>query len=156
MCICLAVKQSSNEALSPSLPAGVTLTKTQDLRHPVTFVHHWLHLWLMNNSRSDLCVDEGHKQRHAQSKRSRRHGTYLITDQYFTCSPSLFRCWLASRPKATAQGLTRTYMQLRSLTHLTRTLKLLRAVVCFDWRVGHVALTPHWHSIPFRHTFTKS
>lgn len=29
---------------------------------------------------------------------------------------------------------------------------MLRAVVCFDWRIGRAELTPRWHSIPFRHT----
>lgn len=118
MCICLTVKQQSNEALSLSLPAGVTLTKTQDLRHPVTFVYHWLHLWLMNNSRSDLCVDEVHKQTRTQSKRRCRHSTScLITDQYFICSPSLFRRWLAFLPKGTAQGYTHTHIRTATLSY---------------------------------------
>lgn len=64
------------------------------------------------------------------------------------------RCWLASLPKGTAQGHAHTCSYTLSHSQHTHahTPMLLRAVVCFDWRIGRAVLTPLWHSIPFRWT----
>jgi len=71
----------------------------------------------MNISYQDSCGREEHKHTHThththtQTERSRRHSTScLIRNQYFICSPPLLRCWLASRPKRTAQGHTHTLL----------------------------------------------
>lgn len=152
MYICLPVKQKSNKALCLSLPAGVTMTRTQDLWHPVTFVCRRLHLWLMSISYPDLCVKEDHK--HTHSNRG------APTQFFMSYQRSIFHLLSSSARMLTGipswgdGSGTCTHMLRRSLAHPTNThthtLTLLRAVVCFDWRGGRVVLTPLWHSIPFR------
>lgn len=101
---------------------------------------------------SGLCVEEHHKRHtHKQRRAVCTSTSCLIRDQYFICSSPLPRCWLASLPKGTAQGHAHMCSYALSHSQHTHTL-LLRAGVCFDWRIGRAVLTPLWHSISFRWT----
>lgn len=119
MYICLPVKQKSNKAFCLSLPAGVTMTKTRDLWHPVTFVCRRLHLWLMSISYPDLCVKEDHK--HTHSNRGEP------TQYFMSYQRSIFH--LLSSPARMLTGIpswgdgsgTCTHMLRRSLAHPTNT-----------------------------------
>lgn len=121
----------------------------QNLGHSAS-CHMYLSLTecMTHISHPNLWAEQDHK--HTHPERSHWLSTScLIIDQYFICSPLLLRCWLASLPKGGSSG-TYTHTHRLPETPSTHT-KLLRAVVCFDWRVGHAVLTPHWHSIPFWH-----
>lgn len=90
---------------------------------------------------SGLCVEEHHK-RHTHKQR-RAVCTVLRVLSEINISFALLHC-LDADWHPFLRG------QLRDMH--TCALMLLRAVVCFDWRIGRAVLTPLWHSISFRWT----
>lgn len=131
-----------------NLPAGVTMTKTRDVQHAVTFCHHWLHLWLMSISYRELCVGEDDKLTHTntETKSSHRHSTSCpIRDQYFICSPPLLRCWLASHPEGTAHGHAHTH----TLRHSEPLFALTDVLAVLCWHlVDTLSLSDAHHCLP--------
>lgn len=145
-----------------NLPAGVTMTKTRDVQHAVTFCHHWLHLWLMSISYLDLCVGEDDKltQSHTHMvKQGAAVDTVLHVLSEINISFALLLCLDADwHPFLRGQLMdmhTHVYSasgHTPTRTHALTHSEALRAVVCLDWRFSRAVLTSRWHSIPFRRT----
>lgn len=90
--------------------------------------------------------DHKHQDTHKQGRALHVLSEINISFALLVCLDADWQAFL----RGTAQGHTHTH----TLSHApdTHTVKLLRAVVCFDWRIGRAELTPRWHSIPFRRT----
>lgn len=94
-CKCTSAVLSHNSLMrhfAVNLPAGVTVTKTRRIQHPVTFCHHWLHLWLMNISYLDLRGREDNKHAHTYTKQRTAADTVLHVLSQINISFALLLC----------------------------------------------------------------